>query len=165
MSTSNPPVRVRSTGHTGITVSDLDRSIRFYRDLLGCEVSVPVRAEGPFFEAITGVPGCQIDVAFARMPGHAIELLCYRNPPGRTSTLRACDPGFMHVCLKVAELEQVVALVRSAGFQAVGAIQRAEGGPVDGIKVVYVRDPDGVVLELVEEPPGVVLEDIYFPTG
>jgi len=156
------PVKVLSTGHTGITVSDLDRSIRFYRDLLGCEVSAPVRAEGPFFETITGVPGCQIDIAFARVPGHVIELLCYRNPPSRASTLRACDPGFMHVCLKVADLDRVVSVIRSAGFEPVGLIQRAEGGPVDGLKVVYVRDPDGVVLELIEEPPGVVLEDVYF---
>lgn len=156
------PVRVRSTGHTGITVSDLERSIRFYRDLLGCEVSAPVRAEGPFFEAVTGVPGCQIDVAFARLPGHVIELLCYRSPAGNPSSLRACDPGFMHVCLKVDDLEQVVQRVRSADFEALGAIQRAAGGPVDGLKVVYVRDPDGVVLELIEEPPGVVLEEIYF---
>ena len=161
-SPARPPVTVRSTGHTGITVSDLDRSIRFYRELLGCEVSTPVRAEGPFFETITGVPGCQIDIAFARVPGHVIELLCFRNPPGRTSTLRPCDPGFMHVCLKVADLDKVVALVRSAGFQAVGAVQQAVGGPVDGLKVVYVRDPDGVVLELIEEPPGVVLEEVYF---
>lgn len=157
------PVKVRSTGHTGITVSDLDRSIRFYRDLLGCQVSTPVRANGPFFEEIVGVPGCEIDVAFAKLPGHIIELLCYRAPQGRTSTLRACDPGFMHVCLKVADLDKVVALVRSAGFKAVGRVLTAEGGPVDGLKVVYVRDPDGVVLELIEEPPGVVLEEVYFP--
>ena len=44
MSRSDAPVKVRSTGHTGITVSDMDRSIRFYRDLLGCEVSDPVQA-------------------------------------------------------------------------------------------------------------------------
>jgi catechol 2,3-dioxygenase-like lactoylglutathione lyase family enzyme len=162
MTDTGAPVRVLSTGHTGITVSDLERSIRFYRDLLGCEVSPPVRAEGPLFETITGVPGCQIDVAFARVTGHVIELLCYRNPPGEASTLRACDPGFMHVCLKVSDLNRVVDMVRSAGFQPVGPVQRAAGGPVDGLRVVYVRDPDGVVLELIEEPPGVVLEDVYF---
>jgi len=156
------PVNVRSTGHTGITVSDLDRSIRFYRDLLGCEVSTPVRANGPFFEEIVGVPGCEIDVAFAKLPGHVVELLCYRAPQGRISRLRACDPGFMHVCIKVTDLDKVVAQVRSAGFQAVGRVLTAEGGPVDGLKVVYVRDPDGVVLELIEEPPGVVLEEVYF---
>ena len=162
MSDSGAAVRVLSTGHTGITVSDLDRSIRFYRDLLGCEVSTPVRAEGPFFEAVTGVPGCQIDVAFARVAGHVIELLCYRNPRSRASTLRACDPGFMHVCLKVADLDRVVNVIRGAGFEPVGPVQKAEGGPVNGLKVVYVRDPDGVVLELIEEPAGVVLEDVYF---
>jgi catechol 2,3-dioxygenase-like lactoylglutathione lyase family enzyme len=162
MSITEAPVRVLRTGHTGITVSDLDRSIRFYRDLLGCEVSSPVRAEGPFFEAITGVPGCQIDVAFARVAGHVIELLCYRKPPGRASTLRACDPGFMHVCLKVPDLDRLIEVVRSAGFEPVGPIQRAEGEPVNGLEVVYVRDPDGVVLELIQEPPGVVLEDVYF---
>jgi catechol 2,3-dioxygenase-like lactoylglutathione lyase family enzyme len=151
-----------STGHTGITVSDLDRSVRFYRDQLGCEVSEVVRAEGPWFESVTGVQGCRIDVVFARLPGHVIELLCYRNPPGRASTLHPCDPGFMHVCIKVADLEKVVPLARRADFEAVGPIQKANGGPADGVKVVYVRDPDGVVLELVEEPPGVVLEDLYF---
>ncbi|MEY4762116.1 MAG: hypothetical protein RLZZ200_1972 [Pseudomonadota bacterium] len=162
MSRVGAPVKVKSVGHTGITVSDLDRSIRFYRDLLGCEVSTPVRANGPFFEEIVGVPGCEIDVAFARLPGHVIELLCYRAPATRSSSLRACDPGFMHVCLKVADLDKVVALVRSAGFKAVGRVLKAEGGPVDGLKVVYVRDPDGVVLELIEEPKGVVLEEVYF---
>jgi catechol 2,3-dioxygenase-like lactoylglutathione lyase family enzyme len=162
VSAASAPVRVRATGHTGITVSDLTRSIRFYRELLGCEVSPVVHAEGPFFEAITGVPGCQIDVAFARLPGHVSELLCYRQPAGQPSTLRACDPGFMHVCIKVADLDKVIELVRGAGFEAVGPMQRATGGPVDGLKVVYVRDPDGVVLELIEEPPGVVLEEVYF---
>jgi catechol 2,3-dioxygenase-like lactoylglutathione lyase family enzyme len=108
------------------------------------------------------VPGCEIDIAFAKLPGHVIELLCYRAPQGRTSRLRACDPGFMHVCIKVADIDKVVALVRGAGFQAVGRVLTAEGGPVDGLKVVYVRDPDGVALELIEEPPGVVLEEVYF---
>lgn len=164
MSTSKTPITVRSAGHTGITVSNLDRSIRFYRDLLGCEVSTKVRAEGPFFEAVTGVAGCQIDIAFARVPGHVIELLCYASPKNQAvSTLKASNPGFMHVCLKVANLEQVVETVRAAGFEPLGAIQKAEGGPVDGLKVVYVRDPDGVVLELIDEPPGVVLEEVYFP--
>jgi catechol 2,3-dioxygenase-like lactoylglutathione lyase family enzyme len=161
-STCSATVNVRSTGHTGVTVSDLDRSITFYRDLLGCEVSQPVRAEGPFFEAITGVPGCQIDIAFVRLPGHIMELLCYRHPAGRVSTLRPCDPGFVHVCLKVSDLDRVVGLVRGAGLEPAGAVQEVTHGPLSGIKCVYVRDPDGFVLELIEEPGGVCLEDFHF---
>jgi len=157
-------VRVLSTGHTGITVSDLERSIRFYRDVLGFEVSPPVAVSGPFFEKVTGVPGCVIDVAFARGAGHIVELLCYREPHGRkTSTLRACDPGFWHLCFKVRDIEHVVRAIRAGGFEAVSEIQTAMDPPVTGLRVVYARDPDGVVLELIEEPPGLSLEALYFP--
>jgi feruloyl esterase len=107
------------------------------------------------FEKVTGVPGCIIDVAFARGAGHIVELLCYRAPANRkTSTLRACDPGFWHLCLKVRDIEQVVRAIRASDFEPVSEIQTATDPPVKGLRVVYVRDPDGVVLELVEEPPG-----------
>jgi catechol 2,3-dioxygenase-like lactoylglutathione lyase family enzyme len=158
-------VTVLSTGHTGITVSDLERSTRFYREVLGFEVSPPVRVSGPFFEKVTGVAGCVIDVAFARGAGHIVELLCYRNPCDRkTSTLRACDPGFWHLCFKVRDLEHVIRSIRTGGFEALSSIQTATDPPVKGLRVVYVRDPDGVTLELIEEPPGISLEALYFPS-
>ncbi|HUN72984.1 MAG TPA: VOC family protein [Steroidobacteraceae bacterium] len=159
-------VRVSSVGHTGITVADLDRSIHFYREVLGLPVSQPVRCTGEMFEKITGVAGAEIDVAFVRAPGHVVELLCYRKPEGRVrSTLRSCDPGFWHLALKVSDIERVVAAVGRAGFQPLGAVQAVSEGPLSGLKVVYVRDPDGIVLELIEEPPGVVLEELYLASA
>ncbi len=159
-------VRVSSTGHTGITVSDLDRSIRFYRGVLGLSVSEPVRCAGEMFGRITGVPGAEIDISFVRAPGHVIELLCYRKPEGRvSSTLRSCDPGFWHLALKVREIDRVVAAVKRSGFEPLSEIQRVDDGPVEGLRVVYVRDPDGVVLELIEEPQGVVLEELYLASA
>jgi catechol 2,3-dioxygenase-like lactoylglutathione lyase family enzyme len=157
-------VMVRSIGHTGITVSDLDRSMHFYQAILGFEVSPKVRIAGPFFETLTGVAGCVIEVAFARGGGHTIELLRYHSPSGsKTSDLRACDPGSWHLCLKVQDIERVVRAVRESGYEALSAIQTAVDPPVTGVRVVYVRDPDGIVLELLEEPPGICLEDLYFP--
>jgi glyoxylase I family protein len=156
------PVRVSSIGHTGITVSDLDRSMRFYREVLGLPVSEPVHCAGEFFEKVTGVPGAELDVSFVRAPGHVIELLCYRKPEGRMrSTLRSCDPGFWHLALKVSDLERVMGAVRRAGFEPLSPLQVVGEGPLEGLKVVYVRDPDGVVLELLEEPPGIGLEQFY----
>jgi catechol 2,3-dioxygenase-like lactoylglutathione lyase family enzyme len=156
-------IKALSVGHVGITVSDLDRSVRFYRDVLGFEVSNPVQVSGPFFEQVTGVPGCVIDVAFARGLGHIVELLCYREPKDRkNSTLRSCDPGFWHLCLKVRDIDQVVRALRASGFEALSEVQTAEEPPVTGLRVVYVRDPDGVGLELIEEPPGLSLEQLYF---
>jgi catechol 2,3-dioxygenase-like lactoylglutathione lyase family enzyme len=152
-------------GHTGITVSDLDRSMRFYRDLLGFEVSAPVQVSGPLFDQVTGVPGCVIDVAFARGLGQIVELLCYQAPAGRrTSTLRSCDPGFWHVCLKVSNIEQVVRDIRAAGFEPLSEIQTVADPPLQGMRVVYVRDPDGVALELIQESAGICLEELHLAT-
>jgi len=153
---------VRSVGHTGITVSDLDRSVQFYREVLGLPVSDKVHCTGEMFERITGVPGADLDVCFVRAPGHIIELLCYRKPDERVrSSLRSCDPGFFHIALKVKDIDSVVTAVGRAGFRALSPVQGVTGGPLEGLRVVYVRDPDGVVIELIEEPPGVVLEELY----
>jgi catechol 2,3-dioxygenase-like lactoylglutathione lyase family enzyme len=149
-------------GHTGITVSDLVRSMRFYRDVLGFEISAPVQVSGPLFERLTGVPGCVIDVAFARGLGQTIELLCYRAPVDRkASNLRACDAGFWHLCLKVRDIERVAEAMLAMGFAPLGDIQTVVDGPLQGMRALYVRDPDGVVLELLQEPPGVSLEELH----
>lgn len=156
------PYRVRSVGHTGITVSDLDASIAFYRDVLGLFVGEKFRVEGPLFEAITGTPNAQIDIAFVQAPGHVIELLYYADPGDKkTSKLRAYDPGFLHVCLKITDIDKVVEAVAKAGFKAIGPVQTMPDGPVKDMRVVYVRDPDNVVLELIQEPPGLTLEKLY----
>jgi catechol 2,3-dioxygenase-like lactoylglutathione lyase family enzyme len=55
--------------------------------------------------------------------------------------------------------------VGAGGFETLGAIQTATDPPVEGLRVVYVRDPDGVTLELIEEPPNTSLETLYFPSG
>ena len=157
-------VRVIGVGHTGITVADLERSIAFYRDCLGFEVSEKVRVGGPIFENVTGVRGAEIDVAFVRAHGHFIELLCFVKPDDRAaSTLRACDPGFMHLALKVQHLDKVVAAIKAHGFEGLSPIQTVPEGPAKGLRVVYARDPDGVVLEFIEEPRGIVMEYLYWP--
>ena len=153
--------QVGSIGHTGVTVSDIDASIAFYRDVLGFPVSQKVHVGGPIFATLTGVPDAEIDVAFVHAPGHEIELLCYLNPARVPSRLRPCDPGFLHICLKVSDIDAVVRSVSDHGFEAVSPIQTVPDGPAAGLRAIYVRDPDGVVLELIQEPPGVVLEQLF----
>ena len=155
------PVRVVGVGHVGITVSDIDRSISFYRDVLGFEVGKKMRVGGEMFEKVTGVPGAEIDIAFVRAHGQFLELLCYVKPEDRTaSKLRACDPGFMHVAFKVQNLDNVVASIKAYGFQPLNAIQTVPEGPEKGLRVIYAQDPDGVVLEFIEEPHGFTLERV-----
>ena len=156
--------RVIGVGHTGITVSDIDRSISFYRDVLGFEVGTKMRVGGEMFEKVTGVPGAEIDIAFVRAHGHFFELLSYAKPEDRAaSKLRACDPGFMDVSFKVENLDDVVASIKTHGFEPLSPIQTVPEGPEKGLRVIYARDPDGVVLEFMEEPRGVILEHLHGP--
>jgi catechol 2,3-dioxygenase-like lactoylglutathione lyase family enzyme len=143
----------------------MQRSCWFYRDVLGLEVSEPLRLSGDLVAQITGVPHAELDVAYVRCPGHVLELLSFLKPAEKAiSRLRTCDAGFTHLCLKVHRLERVLEAIRAGGFEALSAVQTLQEGPARGMRVVYARDPDGVVLELVEEPPGISFENLFFPT-
>jgi catechol 2,3-dioxygenase-like lactoylglutathione lyase family enzyme len=144
---------ITGIGHTGITVSDLDRAVGYFRDALGLEVSDPVRASGELFEQVTGVPGCVIDIRFVTAPGHTIELLCYSGPADRESSgLRPCDNGHFHLCLDVDDIEAVIEVGRPYGFEPVNPVQVVASGPRAGTKVIYTRGPDNLTVELMEHP-------------
>jgi catechol 2,3-dioxygenase-like lactoylglutathione lyase family enzyme len=142
---------IDSVAHTGITCSDIDASIAFYRDVLGFPVTEKHRVGGAFFEQVTGVQGAEIDIAYVDGPGHRIELLSYAAPEDRRpSTLRPCDPGFLHLSFYVDDIEAVVEAVKAHGYEPVNPIPER---PRSGVRGIYTRDPDGVVLEFMELPP------------
>ena len=70
---------MRSPGvhHTGITVSDLDRSVAFY-ERLGFEVAERMEEEGEEVERGVGVPGAKLRVAMLEGPNSRLELIQYR---------------------------------------------------------------------------------------
>jgi catechol 2,3-dioxygenase-like lactoylglutathione lyase family enzyme len=129
------PFRILAADHTGITVSNLERSLAFWRDVLGFELSHRPHQTGKLAAEITGVPGAEILIAVLKAPGHKIELLEYRAPADRQHLIpRPCDVGSVHV--------------------AAGEPQTLAAGPNAGKRVVYVRDPDGTTIELMQMPGG-----------
>ena len=146
--------RVTATAHTGVTVSDIDRSIAFYRDVLGFEVSDKVSVGGELFERVTGVPKAEIVIAYVKAPGHTLELLQYTSPADCTRvTSRPCDPGALHLAFRVKNIEGVIAACRQAGVIPVSpTIPEHADGPAKGLKGVYTTDPDGIVIEFMEDP-------------
>jgi catechol 2,3-dioxygenase-like lactoylglutathione lyase family enzyme len=148
-----PAGRVTAVGHTGITVSDLDRAVGYFRDVLGLAVSAPVVCRGELFEQVTGVPGCVIEICYVSAPGHTIELLCYSNPPDKASSvLRPCDNGHLHLCFEVDDIAAVIAAGRHYGFEPVNPVQMIRDGPRQDTKVIYTKGPDNLIVELMEHP-------------
>jgi catechol 2,3-dioxygenase-like lactoylglutathione lyase family enzyme len=146
------PLRIVSADHTGITVSNLEHSLAFWRDVLGFELSHSAHQKGELAQEITGVEGAEIKLAVLKAPGgHKIELLEYLAPADRKrANLRSCDVGSVHVALLVENLDAVLAQIAASGWEAAGKPQRLTKGPNAGKRVVYVRDPDGSTIELMQ---------------
>jgi glyoxylase I family protein len=151
----NRPFRIIAADHTGITVSNLKRSLAFWRDVLGFELSHTAHQTGKMAKEITGVAGAEIKLAVVKAPGgHKIELLEYLAPVDRKQhvDLRPCDVGHVHVALIVDDLEAVLKKIVQSGWEPAGIPQTLTTGPNAGKRVIYVRDPDGTTIELMELP-------------
>jgi catechol 2,3-dioxygenase-like lactoylglutathione lyase family enzyme len=145
--------RVLATNHTSFTVSDLDRSLAFFRDCLGFEVTSKAPRDPRAIETITGVAGAGVEIAYVRGPGHAIELIEYTAPEGRGAVRpRPCDVGFAHVAYDVDDVAAAVEAATAYGVSPIGEIMEIDQGPNAGGKVVYTRDPDGITIEFIQKP-------------
>jgi glyoxylase I family protein len=153
MSTTNS-FQIIGADHTGITVSNLERSLAFWRDVLGFEFSHTAHQKGELAQEITGVEGAEIKLAVLKAPGgHKIELLEYLAPTDRKrGNLRPCDVGSLHVALLVHDLEVVLERIARSDWKIAGKPQRLQSGPNAGKRVVYVRDPDGTTIEFMQPP-------------
>ena len=142
-----------TTDHTGFTVSNIERSLVFWRDVLGFELSHRAHHTGDLASEVTGVPGADISIAVLKGYGHKIELLEYHAPPERKRVyLRPCDVGSVHVALLVDNLDAVLSAIAAAGWKAPGKPQTLKSGPNAGKRVIYVRDPDGTTIEFMQQP-------------
>lgn len=140
---------------TVVTVSDMERSLAFYRDLLGFRVAVelPPPAErerwDTYHQQVCGVDDAVIRVAYLEAPDSetALELIEYITPKKPAQSPSNVDQGgTVIIALAVSDSESVVARVREAGIETLS-------DPVpyvtdDGVssKTTYLRDPDGTML-------------------
>jgi glyoxylase I family protein len=152
----NKPFCIVAADHTGITVSNLERSVQFWQNVLGFALSHTAHQTGEMASEITGVEGAEIKLAVVKTPGgHKIELLEYLAPLERklNAHLRPCDVGSVHVALIVEDLETILSAINASGWKAAGKPQTLRSGPNAGKRVVYVRDPDGTTIEFMQPPP------------
>jgi catechol 2,3-dioxygenase-like lactoylglutathione lyase family enzyme len=150
---STAPFRIIAADHTGVTVSNLERSLKFWQNVLGFEFSHRVHQASEMASQITGVAGAEIKLAVVKAPGgHKIELLEYLAPPDRKQgvDLRPCDVGSVHVALTVDNLDAVLSKIAASGWKAAGKPETLKSGPNAGKRVVYVRDPDGTTIEFMQ---------------
>ena len=151
-----PAFQVLSTNHTSFTVSDLDRTVAFYRDALGFEVTSKAPRNPDIVSRVTGIPGTEMMIAYVRGPGHSLELIEYLGPKEGRGRVRSlpCDVGFAHVAFDVDDIDAAVAAAAQHDVNVIGEVAVIDQGPNTGGKVAYLRDWDGCTVEFIQKPPG-----------
>jgi len=141
---------ITGMSHVGISVVDLDRSIAFYRDLLGMSLIQQVSMTGPNYDAIMGLKGTQGRIAVLRTQNLEIELLEFKRPAPRpvAPARHVSDQGISHFAVFVEDVAGLRARLESAG---VSFHSRLVYFPSCTTTAVYFCDPDGNYIELLQE--------------
>ena len=151
--------------HVGITVKDLDASIRFYHDVLGLEFS---NEPSPWFDGeelgrAVGVPGAALRQVSLLLGDTTLELLEYRSPPSETDgPLGSNSRGASHVAFVVDDIEAKKAELEAKGIEFFSPVNVVDEGVLAGWRWVYfersrrlpARARGGRVLQLEERRAG-----------
>jgi len=133
---------------TSFTVSDLDRSVAFYRDVLGFKlqhIAEPSAAANPKVGMVTGFPNTRLRVALFNVDGHELELIQYVTPPGKRTAPERRDTGAAHIAFRVSDCDAAYRELLAKGVKFVSPPQ-----DFGAAKACYFTDPDGITLELLQ---------------
>ena len=140
--------------HGGITVKDMDTSLKFYRDGLQLEVEFDIINTADYLRTVVAMPFTEMRIVYLRIPNSGfVELLEYRGVERHSASARPSDFGGGHLCLYVDDLDALVTRMHGLGYSSRSATAiDIVAGPNIGAKVVYLIAPDGYFVELFQKP-------------
>jgi catechol 2,3-dioxygenase-like lactoylglutathione lyase family enzyme len=144
---------IRGVHHTSITTCDLDRMLRFYRDLLGLRQVLDTQiADNPAFDQVVGLEGARARGVFLQAGNTFIEFWQYAAPLGKPpiENRPACDAGLTHLCFDIEDVEAIYAKLAPAGVPFLSPPKH-----LGSVITCYIRDPDGNIIELRQGISGV----------
>lgn len=139
--------------HMSFTVSDLDRSVKWYQETLGLELISLDNRDAAFSSRVTGIPGAELRIAYLKAPNCAVELIQYLSPKGAVIDTRTCNIGSAHVCFIVDDFPAMVDRLRAARVVFGGLPSIVPAGPNIGRGVLYFEDPDSNTVEILSHRP------------
>jgi catechol 2,3-dioxygenase-like lactoylglutathione lyase family enzyme len=151
--------QVKKVGAIGITVSEMDRSVKFYTEVLGFTKISDEELWGEEYEKLNNLFGLRMRVVRMKLGEETIELIDYLTSGGRSipEDAKSNDLTFQHIAIVVNDMDAAYIHLRkymtmhvSTGPQTIPVSNTAAAG----IKAFYFHDPDMHNLEL-----------IYFPKG
>ena len=122
--------------HMGLVVSDLERSLAFYR-ALGFEV-----------ESSLPMEDASRSIIFLRLGGFRLELFWYADTPPVLAGSETRHIGFRHLALATTDIDAVASDLKRGGFLAADTEVRNVAGRY---RLFFLEDPDGTEIEITQE--------------
>ena len=140
--------------HVNLVVSDMERAIRFYSEVLGLRRGFEVILEGSWIDTVTGLSDARAHCVFMEPDDSSVrlELLQYFDPVGTTIDANSLPhtPGLRHLAFTVDDLDAVISRLRAQGVLPVSDPVEVpfSVGAMGRKRLCYFHDPDGTLLEI-----------------
>jgi catechol 2,3-dioxygenase-like lactoylglutathione lyase family enzyme len=137
--------------HLVVGVTDMDRALQFYRDVLGMDIVFETLISGePFDAALHATRKQEGRVVGGLLGGLMVELLSLGATSGAEKLPRRGITGIHNFSLSVPDLDDTHRRITAAGYTP-----DQEPFEIGGVRMFFVKDPDGTPVEFIELPGGV----------
>lgn len=145
--------------HTGITVSDLDRTATFLKEWFGMEEverkSFGDKPNATWDNPVTGIKQTWTDVCFLRLGEVTVEILEYPSPPGQPQSYTGPnDVGNAHLAFFVDDLDAYHERLTAEGYRFAGPVRYNVDENGNRRAAIFFWDHDGISYELVYREAG-----------
>ena len=142
-----------------MTVSDMDRSVAFYSEVLTFAKVKEVDRSGPEFDVLYRSNGVHVRAVDLMLGNETIELLQFAGQPGAPvpADFHSNDLSFQHVAIIVSDMDKAYEVLRRNRVNHISSYPQtlpSWNAKAAGIKAFYFSDPDGHPLEVLQFPRG-----------
>jgi glyoxylase I family protein len=134
--------------HVGLIVSDIDKALSIYRDILGFNPKIDQIESGEFYEHLTGITsGKARTLKCYSSDGTCIELIQYLSHKPEKRNKDLLTDGFNHIALNVSNIDLIYKSLLDLGLES---INEPKINKEKSAKVAFCYDYEKNLLELVQ---------------
>ena len=144
---------IKSTEHFSFTVSNLNDSLHFFRELLGLKATPVIEVDDEDLQKVVGIPGARLRLSLVQVPENKnIELIEYAKPKGKKIDLKVCNAGVAHLAFVVDDIQKMYDDLSKKGVKFNNPPVLVPSNDGKGRwAVCYLKGPDDITLELIEK--------------
>ncbi len=142
--------------HVGITVRDIDKSIAFYRDVLGLTFQGELVMQGKETDLLFGRENCKVRVAYLNGNDNRmappVELIQFVGEEADRADSDLSKTSISEICFKVKDIDEEYKMLIKHGVECLSKPQYFDFTDYGfgKSKALYFKDPDGIILELMQ---------------